>query len=255
MKWPFVVSIPHCGQKVPDYILRLIRLDWQQIMESVDIGTKEIFGGLPVHKTVMAKWSRLVVDLNRAPSDMSDRGVVARVDYHGRRVYRENVVINTQEVNRRIREYYLPYHQQLNKAIASPEVIGLFDCHSLEPIAPPGAPDAGRPRADIILGNNGSSVRGSDGPKVTCSTRFLQLITSILSKEGFSVSLNYPYSGGFITTFYGQDLRKRGGFALQVEINQSLLFKHGQKTPDPDLERSVKARIWNVFEQVAMSLR
>ena len=40
----------------------------------------------------------------------------------------------------------------------------------------------------------------------------------IFEKKGFTVSLNVPYSGGFITTHYGAAFSKRGGVALHESL-------------------------------------
>ena len=77
MTLPFVVSIPHCGRDVPPEIRRQMALDDRQIIESVDFGTFEIFGRLPVAAVVHARWSRLVADLNRSADNRSDKGVIA----------------------------------------------------------------------------------------------------------------------------------------------------------------------------------
>ncbi len=253
MKWPFVFSIPHSGTKVPDSVQALMQLNREEIMESVDVGTNEIFGTMPARYVVKASWNRLVADVNRAPSDTRENGVVAITDYHGRSVYRENVQINSELICSRIRDYYLPYHQDLKNAIALPGVLGLFDCHSLEPIGPPCAPDAGQKRADIVLGNNGPP-NTVDGPDITCPPIVLTDMVDILNGEGFSVALNFPYSGGYITTHYGQILRKKGGFAVQIELNQGLYMKRDDKGPDTRLLEIVRNKLTRVFGRLAERL-
>ena len=63
---------------------------------------------------------------------------------------------------------------------------------------------------DIVLGNNmGISISQS---------LFLN-IKNIFIEHGFNIKVNEPYSGGFITKYYGNP--KNGINVIQIEINRS----------------------------------
>jgi N-formylglutamate deformylase len=256
MNYPFVVSVPHCSNRIPDDIKRRLALSDEEICESTDVGTAEIFGSLPAAKVLCADWSRIAADLNRSPGQRDQKGVVAQVDYSGRLIYRPGSVPDEEEIERRLRAYYRPYHHQLIEALEHPEMRGLFDCHSLNGIGPPEAPDRGKKRKDITLSNNGDP-KGCAHPrlgKTTCPAETLELIREAFEKSGFSVSINWPYSGGFITTHYGHELVNKGKTAVQIEINQDLYCKPNTLHIVPESLEDVRSRIDRSFAEIARSL-
>jgi N-formylglutamate amidohydrolase len=94
----------------------------------------------------------------------------------------------------------------------------------MNPVGPGRAPDAGMKRQDLILSNNGNAMGDPDaalGP-TTCPGRIMRGMKGGLESAGFSVSLNAPYTGGFITRHYGARLSPSGGLAVQIEVNQGL---------------------------------
>lgn len=253
---PFVISAPHCSSRIPPEIRGSLALTDQEIEESTDVGTSEIFGALPAASVFCASWSRLAVDLNRSSDQRDKKGVVAHVDYGGRSIFRPDGQPEAQEVERRVREYYQPYHQPLRRALESTEVAGLFDCHSLFGMGPPEAPDPGETRKDIILSNNGDQ-EGFPTPALgdtTCPAGFLNAIKGAFEDSGFSVSLNRPYTGGYITTHYGRALSEKGKMAVQIEINQDLYCAPGALVLAPDKVKEVRERIHHVFASLAMQI-
>ena len=76
-------------------------------------------------------------------------------------------------------------------------------------------------------------------------------MTEAFHREGFSVSGNFPYAGGFITTHYGGRMRPEGKAAVQIEVNQDLFLIPGTLQPDPEKMFSVRRRIHRVLERVA----
>lgn len=241
MTLPLVISIPHCGGEVPPSIQEDLALSPAQVADSMDTGTREIFGELPVLAVVSAHWSRLVVDLNRAPDDLGERGVITRIDYLGRPVFKPGRHPDRPETLRRVQAFHRPYHQELAQALELPGLRLLLDCHSLDGRGPTEAPDRGQPRADVTLGNNGGP-QGEPDPQrgePTCPAGLMQEMAAALKAEGFSVSLNHPYAGGYITRHYGALLRSRGQAALQMELNKDL-FLSPQGRPQP--ERLVEVR-------------
>jgi len=253
---PFVISLPHCEGIVPDYLLPSLLLNKDEIMEAVDMGTMELFGAMPVRAVICAKVNRLVVDLNRGLHQRDVKGLIALTDYHGRPVYRHGMAPAHEEIQARIERYYLPYHRLLEDTLRMEDVAGLIDCHSLNGFGPPEAPDAGRKRKDLVLGNKGDSNgqrRPGAGP-LTCPEDIISALASEFCKEGFSVSLNDPYPGGFITTHYGRILREKGKFAVQVEINQDLYIARDRTGCDPQRLSDVRGRIEAALSRLAVLL-
>ena len=256
-KLPLVLSIPHCGTQVPTAVRRTMALTDAQLDESVDIGTGEIFGALPVSAVVAADYHRLVTDLNRAPGNRGDRGVVSRCDYHGRAVYREGSYPDATRIDNRIDLYHRPFHQRLARALDAPGVLGLLDCHSLNGVGPLQAPDNGRARRQVVLSNNGDADGNDLSPanRATSDALTLRYGVAAFEAQGFSVSVNDPYRGGYIVTEYGRKLRPRGRFAIQIEINQMLFLPPGGAVADPVRLRAVTTRVLAALTRWTQALR
>jgi N-formylglutamate deformylase len=253
---PFVISLPHCSGRVPEEVRPALILSDEQIEESTDKGTKEIFGAIPAKAVVCARWSRLLVDLNRSPDQRNAKGVIAIKDYQGRVIYREGCIPNKQETESRVMEYYRPFHNELKAALDDANIIGLFDCHSLDGTGPLDAPDAGKKRRDIILSNNGDEM-GNENPalgKTTCPAETLHMISAAFQRAGFSVSINDPYAGGFITTHYGQKLAGTGRIAVQIEINQDLYLEPGTGQLAEEKVKEIRAKVFSSFEEITKEL-
>lgn len=238
MTLPVAVSIPHCGTEVPPDIQQDFALSPAQVMESEDIGTREVFIGWPVLSTQAAHWSRLVVDLNRSAEDHGPKGVISRTDYFGRTVFKPGFEPDQEETRRRVGLFHQPYHAELARNLAHPGLRLLLDCHSMDEVGPADAPDPGKRRAHVSLGNNGNhdGQNDSSSRQITCPQGLLRSFASALEAQGLSVSMNRPYSGGFITRHYGSILRKQGKSAMQIELNKDLVI-----SPEGELDLSKAA--------------
>jgi len=256
MRLPFVISIPHCSKLIPAEIRPVIALEEEQILDCTDRGTREIFSQYPVRTVLWARWSRLVVDLNRSHLQRDSTGVVPEVDYFQRRIYKEGFAPDGEEVRRRLRSYYWPYHDRLKEALQDKEIKVLFDCHSLSRIGPPGAPDKLQWRKDIVLGNNGDGKgeREDSRGTITCAPETLLMMKEVLEESGFSVSINHPYAGGFITTHYGEELFSKGKMAVQIEINQSLYMDNTDPGLRMDMVSDVSRRLGQALRELARRL-
>jgi len=256
VKLPFIISIPHCSDRVPGAIQPALALGHEAVNDSVDWGTGEIFGPLDAAETLRANWSRLVVDLNRDPRRRDAKGVIPGVDYYGRPVYRPGMAPTGTAIDKLIHLYYRPYHLQLQVALRNGNVRGLFDAHSLNGIGPSEAPDAGEKRKDIVLSTNGDKMGEPAAPlgQPTCRAETLHRLKEIFEGAGFSVSMNDPYTAGFITTHYGHELAEAGKFAVQIEINQDLFILPEELAMDPDRLAATSDRIQGCFDAIARIL-
>jgi N-formylglutamate amidohydrolase len=60
---------------------------------------------------------------------------------------------------------------------------------------------------------------------VSCDGRLTRHVQDQLASAGYSVQINRPYAGGFITEHYGRP--SRGVHALQIEVNRALYMNEG----------------------------
>lgn len=256
MQLPFVLSIPHCGIQVPSDLRGGMALSDDLIAESVDFGTREIFGNMPVRRTIAARWSRLVVDLNRPPDQYDAKGVVALTDYDGRAVFRSGCEPSRAQIDARVGRYYAPYHNRLTELVQPDDFLGLIDCHSLNGTGPADAPDRGRKRCDMVLSNAGDARGGGRSAEdaLTCPAEVLQMAADAFQDQGFSVALNTPYRGGHIVRHYGALLRPRGRFAVQIEMNHDLYMAPPSVAPTPERLDDTTRRVTRALSSWAQQL-
>ena len=112
----------------------------------------------------------------------------------------------------------------------------LIDCHSMPSMA--GSKDE-RPRADVVLG---------DRYGTSCVPAVAETIESTLRAQGYSVSRNKPYAGGFITEHYGNPTA--GLHAMQLELNRALYMDERRYERSPTFAR-LAADLEALADQVA----
>ena len=205
---------------------------------------------------VVLKYKKSIPEVLCSQVVLEPTSPFTRVDYYGRTVYRPGQYPDEKEVIARLQRYYVPFHTRVKEALKDPNIRGLCDCHSLNGIGPQEAPDAGKKRKDIIVGNNGDP-QGHETTalgRTTCTANTLHSVKEAFERAGFSVSLNYPYSGGFITTHYGQEYVSKGKIAFQVEINQDLYVDPASNQLVPERLAGVKSRVLHAFERIGRRL-
>jgi formiminoglutamase len=217
---PFLISIPHGGEDIPPCVRERIALTRADILEDGDAFTREIydFGGR-VQAVVQTDTARAVIDLNRdvaqMPPDHPD-GVLKTVTCYEKPVYREGRFPNSELVSRLIEEHYRPYHERLRAAAREPGLVLGLDCHSMAEQAPPIAAQAGQLRPLICLGN----AYGESCP-MPMAEALAACSREVLGLQGDQVTLNEPFSGGFITRTHGNNPIPW----LQLEISRSLYLR------------------------------
>ena len=216
----------------------------EEVAQSVDLGSSEVFGPLPSMALLPAPLSRLAVDLNRDPGDFGRRGVVAHVDYAGRAVFRRGCAPGREDKAAAVERWWRPWHQRLAQALDTPGVAALIDGHSLDGIGPAEAPDPGDRRADVVLGNRGGPHgEAAPGKELTCPPELLRRLGAALEAEGLSVAYNTPYSGGHIISRYGPGLLAQGRAAVQMELNKDLYADPGYSRIYPEKAAALSRRL------------
>lgn len=239
---PFVFNSPHSGRHYTAEFLAQSRLSPLLLRRSEDALVDHLFQfapdlGAPL---MMATFPRAYVDLNREPYELDPRlcdqalpayantksvrvaaglGTVARVVGAGLEIYRKPLPVD--DVLARIESCYFPYHERLasllNSQLGQHGMAVLIDCHSM-----PSRNRAGKPTGypDIILGDRfGGSADGA----------LVERLAGLFEAAGYSVGLNQPYAGGYITEHYG---RPEGGIhAIQVEMNRALYMDEVRLVP------------------------
>ncbi|MGH6932884.1 MAG: N-formylglutamate amidohydrolase [Dongiaceae bacterium] len=247
---PAVFASPHSGVDYPDEFIAQSRLRFPSLRRSEDSFVDRLFAAAPDHGAplIRALFPRAFVDPNREPFELDPTmfedelpsyantgsprvaaglGTIAKVVASGEEIY--NSPLRFAEAKRRIDRFYRPYHEALGRMVtATRDRFGaclLIDCHSMPSIGGPMERDAGRRRADFVLGDCHAS---------SCATAVVDLAEQTLRDLGFAVARNAPYSGGFVTQHYGRPIE--GLHAMQIEINRGLYMDEATITTRSDFD-------------------
>lgn len=225
---PVIVSIPHASAAIPPEIADQVTLSADDILRYTDLFTDRIYTIPDVH-LVVANYSRVFVDVNRAPDDISREyekaaeGVSVLTTWDGGQVY--NTKPSQVQADALIKKYHDPYHAKIEECI--PDAQFLFDCHSYLPIGPKLKPDSGRPRPDINIGNVNFS---------TCTREQTVFVRDFFQNLGYTVAINFPYAGKYILGHHCHRRRIPPFLVpgMQLEINQALYVAQDSLEPVED---------------------
>ena len=233
---PIVLASPHSGTAYPEAFVAASPLDPLDLRRSEDCFVDELWLGAAALGVPLlrAAFPRAFVDANREPFELDPEmfeddlppyvnvnssrvaaglGTLARVVASGKEIYGGK--LRFADALERIETCYRPYHAALRRLIdATRDRFGyciLIDCHSMPSIGAPMDPDAGRGRADFILG---------DGFGTACEGAVADTVERALESHGYRVTRNKPFAGGYTTRHYG--CPEEGVHALQIETNRAL---------------------------------
>jgi N-formylglutamate deformylase len=230
---PVVFTSAHSGRCYAPDFLAAARLDPVAIRRSEDSFVDELFADAPGlgAPLLAATFPRAFCDPNREAWELDPAmfeealpawvntasvrvhaglGTIARVVASGEAIYRGK--LSFAEAERRVREYWQPWHTALGQLVAATQAqFGfclLIDCHSMPTQT---KLRRGPCHADFVLG---------DAFGISCGPGPAGVLEARLRADGYVVARNDPYAGGYITRHYGQP--KRGVHALQIEIAREL---------------------------------
>ena len=228
---PVLITIPHSGDFYPDIFLEQIKLDLSKIRKIEDFKSDEIikFINEDAADILIAKCSRAVLDLNRSRKALDNtmfKEIILHSDPHEKKmlsyglgvlpklIQNETIFkskLTTYYGNHILETFYDPFHlsiqTQIEALLSKFGVCYHFDLHSM----PQRAVKNMKKIPDIVLGDNF---------RKSCSLELINYIKDQFEKHGLIVSINQPYSGGFITRNYGNP--SKGIETIQIEVNRSL---------------------------------
>ncbi|HZD53263.1 MAG TPA: N-formylglutamate deformylase [Woeseiaceae bacterium] len=214
---PLLISIPHDGREIPPDIatgmteagLAIPDTDWHvrrlyAFAESIDASV------------IAANYSRYVVDLNRPPGGEAlyegqvSTGLCPLETFAGEPIYEDGYSPDADEIERRLGQYWNPYHRQLLRAIADIRTgygyAVLWDAHSIRSEVPRLFSGT---LPDLSLGTN-------DG--ASCPDEVLGKVLHAVSAMSNAAAANARFKGGYITRHYGRPEKRE--YAVQLEVAQ-----------------------------------
>jgi len=204
---------------------------------------------------IASRISRYVLDVNRGPDDVdrqvcpelasaakkNPRALIWRQSTHGTLVLSRP--LTRAELADRIERVHKPYHDQLNHMLeVRKSRFGyaiLLDGHSMPSVGRATHQDTGVRRAEVVPGNNHGK---------SCAQQLVDVVVDHWSSAGFSVALNTPYSGGWITRHYGRP--QEGVHAIQVELNRAIYLHEEAATYDGSKAPRVKSCVESLISKL-----
>jgi predicted N-formylglutamate amidohydrolase len=202
---PLVLTCEHASCAIPPEYDDL-GLDAGQQREHIgwDIGARvvtETLAGVFDAPAIVSGVSRLVIDCNR---DLADHDLIV-VESHGVRIP-GNQTVDAAERRRRIRDFYLPFHDTIDAVLAARRDALLFSVHSFTPEL------------------NGRRRRFDAGVLFDEHAAAAERFGNALAATGLTVRYNEPYSGLDGLIFSARTHGQRHGLCyLELELNNRLL--------------------------------
>lgn len=256
---PLLVSIPHNGEQIVDETYWLKNLDEITLMYDVD---RFIY---PMYESVLDQckiprvvtpYHRYVVDCNRWPTDVDcdsvegsenpsglhPTGLHWRKTTAGRILFKKPLSRSLHEVI--VKKYYEGFFRDIDSLYQKWDQQGIeniyhLDLHSMPSRGTEVHRDPGEDRADIVIG----SEKGK-----TATLKWTEQVVSAYRNQGFSVRLDYPYTGGTIVEKYGSP--QKGRQALMIELNRKLYMDEKSKQIIPDKAEATKKRLAKVIPEI-----
>ena len=213
---PLLISMPHVGTEIPPdqqerYTQRALAVedtDW--FLDRLYAFAAERGASL-----LVPRCSRYLIDLNRPSentpmySGQNNTELCPTRHFTGDSLYRSGQVPDEAEIQRRVEQYWQPYHDALGTELARLRAqhghAVLFDAHSIKSELP-WLFDGTLPQLNL------GTVEGA-----SCDQSLRQALTRVLAAQSdYDHVIDGRFKGGHITRQYGQPLQ--GVHAVQLEM-------------------------------------
>jgi N-formylglutamate deformylase len=216
---PLLISLPHDGSHIPEDIAARMHPAARRSPDT-DWHVTRLYA--PLAQALGASLlrplaSRYVVDLNR-PADghalypgRRETGLVSTIGFDGEPLYREGEP-DESEVQRRVNEYWRPYHSALQQELARLRALHgrvvLWEGHSI------------RSRVPMLFDGRLPDLNLGTADGASCSPSLQRRLEEVLrAQDRFDFAVNGRFKGGYITRQYGRP--DEGVDAVQLEMTQS----------------------------------
>ena len=219
LKYPLILSIPHCGTVFPEEFLRAVRHDVMTLRKNEDILVYDLL------EPAIRDGGIAAIKLNVSRSRYG-LGIIHKVTADSRPIYAGR--ISYKEAEERIKNVYDVYHGRLKELIARTiDKFGfclVLDCHSMPSKICSIISES--PRIDYCLGNLFEQ---------SCPNKISFFVENELAKREYYVAKNRPYSGAYITFNYCEP--RKQAHTLQLEINRVIYADENTLEKNSDFQR------------------
>ena len=236
---PVLISMPHNGQEIPESIaknmtdsaLKVFDTDWYK--DKLYDFAKQL--GVYV---INPKYSRYVIDLNRAPDGgnlypgANSTELCPTTAFDLSKLYQQGKEPTKDEIEHRIKTYWQPYHsavaETLNEIKQKFGKAVLLEAHSIKSEVPRFF-DGQLP--DFNFGT-------ADG--LSCSDGLIECVEA-LDLSPYTRITNGRFKGGYITRAYGKP--EQNIHALQLELSQRTYLDESTLTYQQETAEQVKIKL------------
>lgn len=244
---PLLISLPHDGSHIPPDIAdrmtprarRSIDTDWHvgRLYESL---AQRL--GASVIKPVA---SRYVVDLNR-PADghalypgRKETGLVSTIGFDGEPLYLAGAEPDEKEIQRRVNDFWQPYHQALAQEVARLRHehgrLVLWEGHSI------------RSHVPMLFDGQLPDFNLGTAEGASCGAPLQQRLEACLKAQSrYSFVVNGRFKGGYITRQFGRP--QDGVEAVQLELAQLNYMDEGSLAYDEEKAERTQVLILQLLQ-------
>ena len=226
---PLIMSIPHAGNCYPKEFLRYKSIDIEKLKIMEDFKTDTFIDKIDLNLAdiFIAECSRAVVDLNRSRQSLDNSIFNSKI----KTIPKEEILLiksglgvipskcYTEEIfksklpnfyiSKMLEKYYDPFHKKLSKRInylkSKFGVVYLIDIHSTPTLS-----NNNKNFPDVIIGDNFGK---------SSEENFKNNLINYFKNFDLRLSINNPYSGGYITRKYGE--KDKNVNVIQLEISKN----------------------------------
>ncbi len=257
---PVLVDVSRSGREYPHDFRSPI--SFSVLHDNVSMYVEELCGKAPELGATMlyACFPNTYIDTNRSAADIDERqidgswpgsieqsdfterglGLIKRLSRYGEAMQERKLTV--EEVKARLDDYHEPYHRELARLLDGMNATHgrsfQISCHCMSAVGAPTHADPGQARADFNLGD----VHGT-----TCTPEFLRFVTKTLEDRGHSVSINFPYYGGYLTRRHSDPANSAE--SIFVEINKRM-FIDIETFKRTDAFAAVKATMDHLIQEI-----
>jgi len=254
---PIVVDVSRSGREYP--IDMRSPVPFTAIHDNASVYVEDIWADTPQYGGTMlyALFPHMFIDANRHELDIDPElvegpwpmplqptvskrglGLLKSKSRYGEPVQEKKLTYA--EVEDRLNRYHRPYHEELKSIIDRTKSAYGFvyhlSCHCMSAVGAPTHPDHGKERPDFCLGDmNGK----------TSSRDFIESIAQTIRQQGFTCTINEPYTGGELNRRYGDP--DHGVESIMVEINKKRFMdvKTFRKNDGfPEIKSAANSVLW-----------
>lgn len=227
MKNKIILNIPHSSLALPREFKKTEKVLTDAQIEEFNLEMTDLFADILFSyrrfSSVKAKSSRIACDVEKFIDDSKEvmakygLGVIYENDLNGNRIFKED---NNEYKKQIIKNYYLPYHDKLDKIVRKnlkKHKVVLVDCHSFS--------------KEIIM----DKIKKEDLPDICigfdenfCSQKVLNFTCNYFDNLGYKIKINYPYEGSMVPDYlinYGNS----NFSTIMLEINRNLYSSNYKK--------------------------